>query len=162
MLTLSLGQFVEHLSANNIPKEAMSIARRGFIDTIGTMIAGRYEETPQILRNTLKPPNGEATLYFSDQHAQAPEAAWINGTAAHVLDYDDEALCGHPSAVLVPAILAEAEALDSPGIDMLVAYIGGYETWPNCVIASRAFITRKAGIRRRSTARWLPRPPAAS
>ncbi|MBN8902209.1 MAG: MmgE/PrpD family protein, partial [Rhodospirillales bacterium] len=61
--------------------------------------------------------------------APAPEAAWINGTAAHALDYDDVALRGHPSTVLVPAILAEAEALDASGADMLTAYVAGYETW---------------------------------
>jgi 2-methylcitrate dehydratase PrpD len=31
--------------------------------------------------------------------------------------------------VLVPAILAEAEALGSSGADMIVAYVAGYETW---------------------------------
>ena len=39
------------------------------------------------------------------------------------------ALRGHPSTVLVPAILAEAEALGSTGADMIVAYVAGYETW---------------------------------
>jgi len=35
---------------------------------------------------------------------------WINGTAGHALDYDDVGVRGHPSTVLVPTILAEAEA----------------------------------------------------
>jgi 2-methylcitrate dehydratase PrpD len=39
------------------------------------------------------------------------------------------ALRGHPSTVLVPAILAEAETLGSSGADMIVAYVAGYETW---------------------------------
>jgi 2-methylcitrate dehydratase PrpD len=68
-------------------------------------------------------------LTFGERHAPAPEAAWINGTAAHALDYDDVALRGHPSTVLVPAILAEAEHLGSSGADMITAYIAGYETW---------------------------------
>ena len=60
----------------------------------------------------------------------APEAAWINGTAGHALDYDDVAsLRGHPSTVLVPAILAEGETLGATGRDMLAAYVAGYETW---------------------------------
>ncbi|MDR3536598.1 MAG: MmgE/PrpD family protein, partial [Acetobacteraceae bacterium] len=42
---------------------------------------------------------------------------------------DDVALRGHPSTVLVPAILAEAEALDASGADMITAYVAGYETW---------------------------------
>ena len=128
-VTLALAKFVAELSPNKIPEEAMRIARMGFIDCIGTMIAGRNDPAPQILRKVLDAAPGPASLYFSSLRATAPEAAWINGTAAHALDYDDVALRGHPSTVLVPAILAEAEQLGSSGLDMLVAYIAGYETW---------------------------------
>ena len=128
-VTLALAKFVADLSPNKIPEEAMRIARMGFIDCIGTMIAGRNDPAPQILRKVLDAAPGPASLYFSEQTSTAPEAAWINGTAAHALDYDDVALRGHPSTVLVPAILAEAEQLGSSGLDMLVAYVAGYETW---------------------------------
>ena len=128
-LTQALGTFVADLSPNRIPEEARRVARMGFIDTVGTMIAGRYDEAPQILRKVLDPQTGAASLYFSEAHAPAPDAAWINGTAGHALDYDDVALRGHPSTVLVPAILAEAEELDASGADMITAYIAGYETW---------------------------------
>src|SRR3954452_4309358 len=128
-LTKSLGQFVAELSPNHLPEEAVRVARMGFIDTIGTMIAGRNEDSVRILTETLAPIDGPAPLTFGDRHAPAPEAAWINGTAAHALDYDDVALRGHPSTVLVPAILAEAEHLGSSGADMITAYVAGYETW---------------------------------
>ena len=128
-LTLSVGQFIADLSPNRIPEEAMRIARLGFIDCIGTMIAGRNEDAVGIMRSTLAPPAGPSSITFSAARAPAPEAAWINGVAAHALDYDDVALRGHPSTVLVPAILAEAEALDASGLEMLVAYVAGYETW---------------------------------
>jgi 2-methylcitrate dehydratase PrpD len=128
-LTQSLGRFIADLSPNRLPEEAARIVRMGFIDTIGTMIAGRDEDSVRILTETLAPGDGRATLTFGDRHAPAPEAAWINGTAAHALDYDDVALRGHPSTVLVPAILAEAEHLGSSGADMITAYVAGYETW---------------------------------
>ncbi|WP_158742285.1 MmgE/PrpD family protein [Acidisphaera sp. L21] len=128
-LTRDLGQFVSDLSPNRIPQEAARIARTGFIDCIGVMFAGRAEEPTRLLREVLQPSPGLATLYFSEQTAGAPEAAWINGVAAHALDYDDVALRGHPSTVLVPAILAEAETLDVSGRDMVAAYIAGYEVW---------------------------------
>ena len=128
-LTKSLGQFVADLSPNRLPEEAARVARIGFIDSIGTMIAGRNEDSVRIMTETLAPADGPATLTFGARHAPAPEAAWINGTAAHALDYDDVALRGHPSTVLVPAILAEAEHLDSSGADMITAYVAGYETW---------------------------------
>jgi len=128
-LTRDLGQFVSDLSPNRVPEAAARIARTGFIDCVGVMFAGREEEPTRLLREVLQPAAGPATLYFSGQAAGAPEAAWINGVAAHALDYDDVALRGHPSTVLVPAILAEAETLDVSGRDMVVAYVAGYEVW---------------------------------
>ena len=92
-------------------------------------MVGRKEASVRIMTEVLAPAEGPATLTFSTRKAQAPEAAWINGTAAHALDYDDVSLRGHPSTVLVPAILAEAETLDASGSDMITAYVAGYEVW---------------------------------
>ncbi len=128
-LTRDLGGFVAGLQFQHLPAEAVDVARTGFIDTIATMIAGSQDEAPQLLKKALAPPAGEATLYFTGETAPAPEAAWINGTAAHALDYDDVAVRGHPSTVLVPAILAEGEALGASGMAMITAYVAGYEAW---------------------------------
>ncbi len=128
-LTKALGQFVADLSPNRLPEEAVRIACLGFTDCIGTMIAGRNEASTQILKSVLAPPAGPASLYFSGERSPGPEAGWINGAAAHALDYDDVGMQGHPSTVLVPAILAEAEVLNAGGLDMIVAYVAGYETW---------------------------------
>lgn len=132
-LTRHLGRFISELSPNRVPEEAARVARTGFIDCIGVMFAGREEEPTRILRDVLQPPAGSATVCFGEQTAPAPDAAWINGVAAHALDFDDVALRGHPSTVLVPAILAEAETLDLSGRDMVVAYVAGYEVWAELV-----------------------------
>ena len=128
-LTQELGRFIADLSPNHLPDEVMRVARMGFIDCIGTMIAGRGEDSVRIMTEVLAPAGGNATLTFGARKGPAPEIAWINGTAAHALDYDDVGLRGHPSTVLVPAILAEAEELDCSGAEMLTAYVAGYETW---------------------------------
>jgi 2-methylcitrate dehydratase PrpD len=130
-LTQELGRFVADVSFERLPSEAVAVARTGFIDCIATMIAGAGDPAPQLLRKALYPADGgDASLYFSGERVSAPEAAWINGTAGHALDYDDVAsLRGHPSTVLVPAILAEGEALGASGRAMLAAYVAGYETW---------------------------------
>jgi 2-methylcitrate dehydratase PrpD len=129
-LTQELGRFVADISFERLPKDAVEVARTGFIDCIATMIAGAGDPAPQLLRKALHPTGGEATLYFTGESCPAPEAAWINGTAGHALDYDDVAsLRGHPSTVLVPAIIAEGEALGASGRAMLAAYVAGYETW---------------------------------
>jgi len=129
-LTQALGRFVADVTFERLPEAALQTARTGFVDCVGTMVAGSSEPAVQILRKTLATGGpGEATLYFSCERCPAPDAAWINGTAAHALDFDDVALRGHPSTVLVPAILAEAEVLDASGRDMLTAYAAGYEVW---------------------------------
>src|SRR5437764_5382924 len=128
-LTQNLGRFVSGLSFEKIPAAAVEIARTGFIDTVATMIAGAHDPAPQLLRRGLDPAPGPASLYFSGETSTAPEAAWVNGTAGHALDYDDVGCRGHVSTVLVPAILAEAETLGLGGREMFAAYVAGYETW---------------------------------
>lgn len=97
-------------------------------------MAGSAEKAPQLLEKTLSPSGHEARLYFGDRFAGAPEAAWINATAAHALDFDDVGLQGHPSAVLVPAILAEASRRNVTGSDIIDAYLVGYEVWAELVL----------------------------
>jgi 2-methylcitrate dehydratase PrpD len=128
-LTRALGAFVSKLRLQAVPAEALGVVHTGFTDCVGTMIAGSVEEAPNLLYKTLSPPPGDASLYLTGPRVPAPEAAWINGVAAHALDYDDVALRGHPSAVLVPAILAEGESLKASGAQMATAYVAGYEVW---------------------------------
>jgi 2-methylcitrate dehydratase PrpD len=56
-------------------------------------------------------------------------AALANGTAAHALDYDDMCFVSlaHPSAPLVPALLAAGEMAGAPGSALLDAYVIGFE-----------------------------------
>ncbi|GGE50237.1 hypothetical protein GCM10007276_29120 [Agaricicola taiwanensis] len=142
-LTRKIGAFVAGLDAGRIPEAARKIARGGFADCVGVMIAGREEEGPRILRQVLAPPPGDVTLCFTGARAAAPEAALINATAAHALDFDDTGVRGHPSTVLVPAILAEAEHLGASGADMITAYIAGYETWAELSLRERGSLHSK-------------------
>ena len=132
-LTLGLGKFIAGLRYRDIPEDAIPFIHTGFTDCVGVMIAGAGEPAPQLVRAMLAPAGGEATLLFGAGRASAPEAAWINGTAAHALDFDDVAQRGHPSTVLVPAILAEAETIGASGAAMMLAYAAGYETWAELV-----------------------------
>ena len=63
------------------------------------------------------------------QRLPAAEAAFVNGVLAHSLDYDDTHLPSilHPSASIVPAVLATAESAADPGADVLSAVAAGIE-----------------------------------
>ena len=144
-LTATLGAFIAGTRFEALLPAAVQVAKQGYTDCIGAMLAGAREPSVAAVSRVLAHhDSGPSSLYFSGAHASAPSAAWINGTAAHALDYDDVALRGsHPSAVLVPAILAEAEALGSSGADMVLAYIVGYETWAELVWRERGNYQRK-------------------
>jgi 2-methylcitrate dehydratase PrpD len=92
-------------------------------------VAGRFSEPVRILQQALQPAAGECRVLVDQASAAAADAALVNGTAAHALDFDDAAQKGHVSAAIVPAILAEAEVLGSPGHAMVTAYAAGYEAW---------------------------------
>lgn len=145
-LTQDLTDFVAGLNFSAIPGEAVSVAKAGFMDCIGVLLAGCREPVSQAVKDaiTLDAPRGTSSVFLQAPRLNAPSAAWINGTSAHALDYDDVALKGsHPSAVLVPAILAEAEALDASGEAMIAAYLAGYEVWADLVYRDRGNYQRK-------------------
>lgn len=130
-LTAALGQFVASLDYDRIPATALPLLRDAFTDTVAVIMVGVAEPVSQIVLRTCAEPRerGEARACLSRIRCSAADAALVGGTAAHALDYDDQSLSGHPSAVLVPAILAEGEARGASGRDLVTAYVAGYEVW---------------------------------
>ncbi|MFZ0607086.1 MAG: MmgE/PrpD family protein [Xanthobacteraceae bacterium] len=129
--TLDLGRFVAALALPQIPADGQKIACTGIADCFGVLIAGARDPEVALVDRELGSGSGGTlvSLIPSSARRTADAAALVNGVAAHVLDYDDVSLDGHPSAVLVPAILAQGEASGSSGAEMLTAYIAGFEVW---------------------------------
>ena len=138
-LTQALAQYVANPSFGDKQNEACEVAKTGFIDTIATMIAGSNEPVVQIvqkffglaLKDGLTPDS--APVPFAGDFRPAAQAAFVNACAGHALDFDDVALSGHPSTVLVPAIMAESYILQSSGKEALLAYVIGYEVWAELI-----------------------------
>jgi 2-methylcitrate dehydratase PrpD len=107
------------------------MVRDAFTDTVAVIMVGIDQPVTDIVRRTLVEPATaqEARACLSPTYVAAPDAALLAGAIAHSLDYDDQCMSGHPSAVLVPAILAEGERLGSSGQQMVTAFVAGYEVW---------------------------------
>ena len=94
------------------------------------MFAGRNEPVVELLLDEkLFSEKKESRILFDQGFSSSPDAALLNATAGHALDYDDVAIDGHPSVVLVPAVLAEGERLGASGKELIAAYVAGYEVW---------------------------------
>ena len=111
-------------------EEAYRRARDAVFDTVGCILAGRDSPSATAVRATIAPwGEGKATILGTARRAPAPWAALANGTAAHAMDLDDWDLpaASHPSAVLVPALMALGEERGADGRALLDAYIAGIE-----------------------------------
>lgn len=117
----------------------MVLCGRSLADTYGVAVAGRHEHAPQAALTYLRnagllqmqgdAPTGSASLWGLRERAAPEIAAWWNGVAGHVLDYDDVTppMRGHPSVVLWPALLALAESRRLPASKLTPAFAAGME-----------------------------------
>ncbi len=131
-LTRALAERISALRFEDIPEKAVATVKRGMIDCVGVLFAGRDEEVTKIVLGFAEAGN-EAQVLFGNGRAKSQDAALVNAVAAHALDYDDTGIDGHPSVVLAPTVLAEAERLGASGKEAIAAYVAGYETWGELV-----------------------------
>ena len=131
-LARELAQRIVALRYEDLPTAAIQGSRVGLMDTIGVLLAGANETPAKIVRQMHAPTvgTGPCRIMGTSQLTNALDAAIINGTAAHALDYDNgsNSMGGHVSATMVPAIIAAAEAFDASGRDLLLAHTVGFET----------------------------------
>ncbi|KEO88790.1 hypothetical protein EH31_15245 [Erythrobacter longus] len=112
------------------PEEALHIARRSLIDTVACMVPGADDSAPSKLWPVVQGwGSGDARAVARSDSLSAPGAALFNGTCAHALDFDDnfDPAKAHASAVLIPALLALADAEDASIGDVLDGYIVGLQ-----------------------------------
>ena len=127
-------QLAERVTATryeDLALEAVYWCRIAVLDTLGVMLAGSVEEAPGIVEDVLglQSGDGPCLLFGTDRRVRPLDAALVNGTAAHALDFDNTAknLGGHVSAVMVPALIAAGEAFGASGRDLILAHATGYE-----------------------------------
>jgi len=114
-----------------IPEEAFRRSRIAVMDCVGVALAGSREPVGRIMLEYARSltGGGEATIWGTANKVAEVEAALVNGTLSHALDYDDmnRSMLGHPSSVMVPALFAMAEKMHLSGRTLLEGYIIGLE-----------------------------------
>ena len=96
----------------DIPEEAVEVTRREVLDILGVALGGSAKPGVKELLELIIEWGGkeESTVLCYGNKVPAPNAAQINATMSHALDYDDTGTGPtHPSVAIVPACLALAE-----------------------------------------------------
>ncbi len=131
-VTATLVDWALARETNRMPADVREAARRCVLDWIAVSLAGADDPLIRILIDAALEEGGNPRCTLVAQHERVSplQAALINGTTSHALDYDDVnlAMNGHPTAAVLPAILALAETHNSSGADMIAAFVAGYET----------------------------------
>ncbi|MEZ4602929.1 MAG: MmgE/PrpD family protein [Desulfobacterales bacterium] len=104
--------------------------------------------------------NPQATIFGHAVKKNVSQAAMINGTASHALDYDDTLVSffGHPSVTLFPSLLALSEWQDKSGQDFLTAYLVGLSGRRHHWCSAVWTITWPAGMPRPRLVIWRRQP----
>jgi 2-methylcitrate dehydratase PrpD len=101
------------------------------LDTLAAILSGANETVSQKIIPFAKAPanRAQASILGHAERAELTGAALANGTMAHACDYDDSSwtMWGHPSAPVLPAVLAIAEHKNQSGLDFLVGLAVGLE-----------------------------------
>lgn len=130
-----LTQRLAHLVVSSRPEtneDVLKAARFGVIDFLASSFAARDDKGVQKLWRILDAEGGRADVPVIGQNRKASflGAAWLNGFIGHALDFDDvhSDVRGHPSTVILPALLSVAATTALSGERFLAAYTVGVET----------------------------------
>jgi len=128
--TEKIARFIAETGYEEIPRDAVEKAKRTALDCLGAALAGVAEPVSQTITAYATKLGGpsQASLFGAGLKVSVPDAALANGVIAHALDYDDCGVkIGHPSVLVLPAVLSLGEHLGASGQEILTAYILGLE-----------------------------------
>lgn len=125
-----LGRHVAERSFETPDEAGWWHVRRAIIDTYAAAMAGRHEPAVTTLLAVMGHDPRLAPWATASDGLPSHDVARINGAAGHALDFDDAASSnrGHPSTVLLPAILACCVGEETFS-DVAEAYAVGHEIW---------------------------------
>ncbi len=98
----------------DLPFDVVEATKKEILDLLGVALGGISEPGSKEVMELVAEWGGseESSVIGSRRKLPAPNAAQVNATMAHALDYDDvhEAAVIHPGIVTIPAVMAMAEA----------------------------------------------------
>jgi 2-methylcitrate dehydratase PrpD len=138
-VTRRFAEFIVGTRLGDVPDAERTLAEGAILDGLGVTMAATSEPAGRMITEYVRDLGGaeQSTVVGGGFKTSAANAAYANGTLAHCLDFDDVGGFGHPTVVLLPAILALGERLGKSGRDALEAYCVGFEVAANLALGNK-------------------------
>lgn len=131
-VTRILAAYLVRARYEDLPANVRKEGCRTLLNWVGVAVGGSHHETVERAITALKPFSGpaQASLLGRSERFDIMNAAFLNGVASHIFDFDDTHLKTiiHPAGPVVSAILALSEYQPVSGKEFLNALILGVET----------------------------------
>jgi 2-methylcitrate dehydratase PrpD len=134
LFTEEIARFITDTQFEDLPTPVVSASKLALLDYIGVTLAAGDEASVKIINDYVSTNvgNPEAGVIGEGFKTSADQAAWVNGTKGHALDYDDYFVppgltSYHQTVAILPAVLAVGEKCHATGKDILLAYVVGFE-----------------------------------
>ncbi|AKM04944.1 MmgE/PrpD family protein [Burkholderia pyrrocinia] len=127
----ALGRFAAEVRAEGLDRRLRVEAAARVLDVVGNSLIAHDEPVAQSVLQVARRwgGTGPASVIGAPDRLPAASAALVNGTLAHAMDFDDSHMRSvlHPSASVIPAALAAAQASGASGAALLDAITVGTE-----------------------------------
>ena len=127
----AFARFAANMGYEDVPPDVVAITKKQIMDILGVTLGGSYKPGIRELAELIKEWGGkeESSIFCFGGKVPAPQAAQVNASMGHALDYDDTGSGPtHPSVVVVPTCLVMAEQQGNfSGKDLIAAVAVGTE-----------------------------------
>jgi 2-methylcitrate dehydratase PrpD len=138
--TARIARFIASTRYESVPPAVREATRTIILDGIANVLAGSTQAVSEHVRRYVDRLGGrpDCTVVGAGFRTNAPLAAFANGAAMHVLDYEPQGIPStHGTSTLLPGILALAEVNASSGRGLLTAFAVGWEVQQRIARAAR-------------------------
>jgi len=131
-VTEQLARFGVESSSDFMTAPLIESAKAKILDTLATSLAGSKAPSTTIALETVRQVGGvaDATIIGWGEKSSLVNAGFVNGVAAHALEYDDiTSGVGHVSGCILPGVLAVAEHSNLSGRQLIEGFAMGFEVF---------------------------------
>lgn len=145
--TKRLVEFVLDTTYDKLDPAVVTLAKKHFLDCVGSALAEAAHPRSQIVQNYLNGVGaaGPCRVLGYGRRATIDNAAFANGILAHTISFDDSGP-SHPSVTIVPPLIALGEMYHLDGKAILTAQVLAYDVFQRLnAVTEDAWEMRKRG-----------------